>query len=362
MTVSDMHIHLDLLCQELNSNIYSNLQPEEKDIILNKATIRFIREVTTPQSNKLEEGFEYTQARYDDVEELLTPAVLPSYKYTDAGNFNEAVFSVLPQDYLRLVRIRSLVKDLCGASYDTSVEVTSTTIPYFLVDFSKLTGLFSTFVIKMTRSAATTTIFNIDDYSIYSSGFTENSEKFVLIPVILEKLKEKFESLGYNYQVYYEHYDNIYKPNNFIFVADSLVTEFKFEEGENISASVNKTTVLDKITNSFTNFGNATHRLVKSNDAIKLLETSFGTTIPKSPISEIENTRLISYHQKKFIIGNVIIQYIRKPRLININLNIGCELNDNIHDKIVDIAARMIANYSNKGTQKQVMMESLLKE
>ena len=101
---------------------------------------------------------------------------------------------------------------------------------------------------------------------------------------------------------------------------------------------------------------------MKSNDSWKLLDTSFGTTIAHSPLTDLEQGRLISYHRKKFIIGSQILQYIRKPRTINVNLGIDCELNVNVHDKIVDLAARLVGSYLSLENQKQLTMENLLKE
>lgn len=366
MTIQEVHVHLDLICQELNSNIYRNLLPEEKDIILDKAQIRFIREVTTPESNKLQQGFEYTQGRYDDIEELLETKVLPSYRFNGGGDLNESVFSILPVNYLRLTRIRSRVKDLCGVSYIDTVTTVNEDINYILFeldDDASIGNKFNVFTIVLNgTNLGSQTIFNIENYSNYSAGLSSNEEKFILVRLILDKVNEYFKDNQIDYSLYWESFDRLFKPNQFILVVDDDIIDLDVTIGEDITTYSPDTLTFAKITNDLTEDLVSTHRLVKSNDIWKMLETSFHTTIPRSPLSEIENSRLISYHQKKFIIGDTIIQYVRKPKIIDINLNQGFEVNPNVHDKVIDIAARMISSYTNAGTQKQVMMESLLKE
>jgi hypothetical protein len=363
MTVLEMHVQLDLLCQKLNSNVYGNLLPEEKDIILNKAQIRFIREVSDPTSNQKGQGFQYTQARYDDIEELLTSVTLPSYKYVLNANVDESVFSIVPYNYFRLVKLRSFVKDLCGANYNTTVQTTAVTNKVYHVPFTNTSSLFTIFSINIDYNGNTAVeLFDITDYPSFTGGLSSNEEKFILIQLILSEVNNKLISLGLSYRLYYETYDTLFIANNFLLVGDSLLTGLQFVIGEAVIEGTLKNLTYTKVSNNLETFKLVNHRVTKSNDSWKLLDTSFGTTIAHSPLTDIEKRRLISYHQKKFIIGDTILQYIRKPRNIDVLLSIDCELNPNVHDKVVDLAARLVGSYLNTDNQRQLSMENLLKE
>jgi len=363
MNVLEMHIGLDILCQKLNSNVYRSLLPEEKDIILNKAQMRYLRMVTNPNSNQHKEGFEANTGRYDEIERLLTPIVLPSFEYTKNRSLNTAVFSILPSDYFRVTRIESLVIDLCGKDYVENTTLTNTTLTYSAIPLTNTSALFTAFKIKLTIDGTEKTIFDKANYTSITT-LSENEQKFIYINYVLQVVKDYFRTNNPTYDIFWETWNGIYIPNNFIIVGDNLITLPKYTINETETTATVNTKVEKKVSNTaFATAGNSNpHRLTASDIIKDLLKTRFGTTIPTSPLSEIENNLLISYHERKFIIGDILMQYIRKPRLIDISLNTNCELNVNVHDKIVDLASRMIANYLNMGTQKQVMMEAMLNE
>ena len=78
-TVKELHIALDQRLQQLNSNRKLVLYPEQKDARLNEAVLQFINNVVSDKTNIKKEGFEDTQKRYDDIEELIRTATLPIY-------------------------------------------------------------------------------------------------------------------------------------------------------------------------------------------------------------------------------------------------------------------------------------------
>ena len=181
---------------------------------------------------------------------------------------------------------------------------------------------------------------------------------------MLEEVNKVLVSIGSEHRIYWESFYNIFQSNSFILVCNGDVSSVVYTIDEDVYTLTGSTDSisLDEISNATTGFNVVPHRIAKSNDIISMLDTSFYTTIPTSPLTEIEKGKLISYHKKRFIIGNVMLQYIRKPRIISLNSSINCELNPNVHDKVVDIASQMIANYLNIGTQKNIIMENILKE
>ena len=49
MLVREMHLGLDLELRKLNSNVFGSLEPQEKDLILNNAGLRLIKNRINPK-------------------------------------------------------------------------------------------------------------------------------------------------------------------------------------------------------------------------------------------------------------------------------------------------------------------------
>jgi hypothetical protein len=104
------------------------------------------------------------------------------------------------------------------------------------------------------------------------------------------------------------------------------------------------------------------NRLVKTEDLYELLGSAFGKTSPASPISSLKENLIIVYHNQKFICSEIKIDYIRKPKKINLSLNQDCELHDSIHQEIVENTAKRIAGLTFSQVYNNIINENLNKE
>jgi hypothetical protein len=108
-------------------------------------------------------------------------------------------------------------------------------------------------------------------------------------------------------------------------------------------------------TNHCTNRPFVPNRLTRTENLHKVLDNPYETTHPNSPISNLFGNTLIVYSLGKFDIQNVWIDYIRKPAVVklaldvqedlssyNPSLSVECDLPEHTHDEIVDIAVDMI--------------------
>jgi hypothetical protein len=122
MLVKEMHIGIDLLLKYENSNRTKGLLPEEKDNALYKATLQFINSRISSKSNPKAEGFEDTQKRIEDLEELKRTVLLQTYIDSIEP---KGEYVVQPIDYYSLIKSRSKLKYNCvGFDIDGKVQGT----------------------------------------------------------------------------------------------------------------------------------------------------------------------------------------------------------------------------------------------
>ena len=356
MLVQEMHIGVNQWLQKINAKETDSFKPQEIDWALNEECLRFIKQRTSTSSDPKKQGFQRTQKRYDDIEELITSSILPCYVKD-----NDSVFSFLPQNYFRLINDRSVVKDLCGASIST-INSTTTVKKICVVPFPDpieiASPFYRNFLSKQTNNSQT--LFDIDNYITTVNGLSSKEEKFYLINLILEVINREFNSI---LEVRWETFNSIYYPNCLIFITDDSTFT-----GINITpkasgGSINYNTtdlVLQKY--NLNNTKEKPNRLTNTEDLYVILNSVFSTTVPESPISALERGKIIVHHNQKFILSFVNIQYIRKPRKIDLFLNQSCELNPNVHEEIVEATARRLSGITKGENYQQLINENLINE
>jgi hypothetical protein len=61
----------------------------------------------------------------------------------------------------------------------------------------------------------------------------------------------------------------------------------------------------------------------------------------------MKDNKLRVYHDRKFTIFGVYIQYVKTPNVVDYNSNVDCNLPNSIHGKIVDWTVMKIAGVTN---------------
>jgi hypothetical protein len=74
-----------------------------------------------------------------------------------------------------------------------------------------------------------------------------------------------------------------------------------------------------------------------------VLNFTFSKTKYNSVCTTLRRGKIQAYFNTDFLITDIALEYIRKPRKINYNLNTSCELNPNVHEKLIDLAVERIA-------------------
>lgn len=353
MTPQEMLIGVDLQLEKINSNAISSFEVDEKLWFLNEECIRFIKQRVRPQSNDKQLGFQADQKRYDDLESLITSTSLSVYPNPLDSN---SVFTYLPANYFSLTNDRSLTKDLCGATYNPSTS----SINVFTTCYTLPTDSFDLFLtLKVYING--NIIFKVADY--FPGGIPNNSSKFELISMLIDII-----NTIPNFEAKYENYLDKYCIGAIVVASTNNVTFTMKNNYTKVGPVANFDQNMSIVTTSLTKIsslsGSKEHenRLTKSSKHHKLLDTNFGTTFNHSPISILQQDKLIVYHNKKFILSLLNIDYIRRPRKISLSLNQSCELNEDVHDEIVAGTAKRLAGITSSDSYRNLINENLLKE
>jgi len=352
MLVQEMHIGVDVGVQKLNTDTLDNISPEQKDWILNEAQLRFVKNRVNPKSNPKNEGFEMTFKRYEDLEDIYEHKPLDVYIED-----NEVQFSVLPYNYFLPIEGEPSVIYNCNNVTKSIVSVIELNCVVPFLNDSSATP-FNGFRITLLQGVTQTILFDINDYKFTSNvangQINSTEERFYIVHHIIEVINRTRTDI----EVYWETYKNVYTPNSFIFVSKD-VTLTSIQVGSTV---YNFTQVsLNVYQTTDNNIGKQPARLVTTKTR-ELLKHPFLTTKYDSPIFNISNKMIKTYHNQRFILHTFYLSYIRKPRLISLSLEQSCELNSNFHEEIVDIAVQLIKSRIEAKDYGSIINENLLKE
>ena len=369
-----MHLAIQQGVDKINSLQADMLLSEEIDIELNKAMSRFLNTKYGNRGNKYNQGFEESQKRIDDLRSLITEYDAPTiFKEQYNNNFWVDQFR-LPYDYLYLVNQRSEIfrnKD-CSPIGFVYNDINPT--GYFVLPLEGLhngTDMITSLTIAADPSDTTLGIFTIAHQAAQSTNFVypqdiQNYRSFLIDPANWIPGTE----------VYWEQYGQLDFPNSFIILVDftstvpffnwdtsdpasqataptkitALVSEFALANGA-LDSNENKTFYAQYTENGLgakrippggavRDF--ATNKYIQHDDIFTLLDDPFNTTKYTSPLTTIRGEYIDLYTNDIFIIDNVKITYIRKPKQISLSLGISCELPEHTHQEIVDMAVGSI--------------------
>ncbi len=98
----------------------------------------------------------------------------------------------------------------------------------------------------------------------------------------------------------------------------------------------------------------APNRIVKYQDIQNFLDHSYGTTT-SSPISSISGNKLNVYHNHKFRIYRLTLDYVKEPITVSLENNVSSDLPVSMHEVLVDTTAKYIL--STYGSTNQVQQQ-----
>ena len=90
-------------------------------------------------------------------------------------------------------------------------------------------------------------------------------------------------------------------------------------------------------------------RFSQTDDIYELLTDPFNQTKPNSPLTDVNDNTVTIYTNKTFVVNDVIINYLRRPKLLttddvipeNPKFTNNSELPDHTHEEIIDLAVTL---------------------
>ena len=239
---------------------------------------------------------------------------------------------------------------------------------------------------------------------------TYSDAKFQLIRMVMDHINN-VTGVEIGLTVYWERYVNIYEKDSFIFVVDNAILTERIPNYDPISNPLynkiylsptgdepntpgdedtycqllhiytNKTneyiqkfepSALGDI-NIYTAAETAAYaaaifdvypiRMVKSSELHTLNKHYYGKTVFDSPIGIIRQGRIVVYHDSTFEFNRIDLEYYRKPRLISLPNNQGCEItSDSFRVELVDKTVQKISAFIQDPNYKNVLQENLILE
>ena len=344
MNVQEMHIEINQSLQQVASNSTRKYYSEEIDWVINKIQHRFVQNCLKPiqVDGKITNKFTIDQLKVDALRHLIKVQELP----TTIGLLN-TVEAILPCDYMYLLADASEVFKLCGAALTTE-SVTTTLKLLKLTQTSKSSPLFYA-TSSLSLNGTTLSIpADLDTPNNYT-GYQTKQDIMFLRDWYLDKLRAE------GIEVYWERYGNFYKQNTFIFIgtAASNLTHDGITVTQETTKVINNTRPTNGTTGTIVD-----NRLANSDQVATLMNTPFYKTSVESPISELRSNVLSVHCDDSLTVKRVYITYIRIPQTVSLTLGTNCEITEQFHQTICDLAVEYITSRIKDGVGNQMITQN----
>jgi len=232
--------------------------------------------------------------------------------------------------------------------------------------------------------------------SIYG---TFSDYKYQFIRLVMDAVNYSTTRTRQGISVYWEKYNKVYAKDSFIFVMDMPLATMnignadfparfylsptgqepntagdedtygsvanygvaKFEDSATRDLTVY--TAEQRAAYEAATFEDQPVRVVKSSERSRLNKHYYGKTNPESPIGVIENDRFVVYSDDKFEFDRLDIEYYRKPRLISLVNNQGCEItSDSFKMELVEKTVQKLSARLQDPNYRNVVQENVILE
>lgn len=343
LTALDLHIEVLQGLQKVDSFQQDMFLPEEIDFHLNKQQDRFVESMV----NK---SFEDQQLRLDYIKNLIVKnrSLIVYKKQELLGEAIQGVYTPLPSNYLHLVSDRAVLARTTKCDNITEkINYVDFTENYAVVALPKPgnnSPYYKDFTIR------------INNVIVYKARLEVTDPDYisVLVHDVLDNIDlSSFTTLSKD-KVYWENYRGEYYPNSFIFVKDikanqsvntiGFPSSFKIKTDTESSTGIIKQPTYQVVDRNkpFKDQGQkftktlVENKLSENSEIYEFRKNVFYKPSFEEPHSMLAEGCIFSYGGDSFIITDMLIDYVRKPRQISLALNQGCELAGTAPRLIVD--------------------------
>ena len=332
MTVRELIIETQLQVKRLAAHRRDSIN--EQNIIwrLNTAQDRLIRDAIEPDPNN-PNRFLINEVSNNLIQKLIKPNVsLTTYQESSKRGF-----AYLPSDLGYLLNERGIIVEDCNKEQwatPTETVTLNCTVIGFSDSILSSPNYYKTIGLKTTLGSNTA----VTTYN--TNGTQSKKEKYELVQYIM-RLWEA-QPLEKPVKAYWEKFDTLYFPESFILVA---------EQGNPTLDLVIDGAELSRFSNTLTNVkikpysaGNEVPMRGYKGDFLfdAISYNYYEQPTPDSPVTQLADDKIYFYSSKRFLVSQLVVDYIRKPRRISLYLNQTCELDSNVHEKVCSLAAEAI--------------------
>lgn len=395
MTPNEMKFLFELKFEKKSQNRAIGFNTYELETLFNEAQDTLLDEIVNGKSPNLSRSNRNKQSA--DLRNIRKSIKLPVYN----SDINNRLITVLPHDFAYLDGISFEIDTRTGLNCTTTLLKTSNYIKEYIgfIDLANL-DLNTVFTNDPTTNPPKLEINKISgvvdllDVDYYDFDFSSNSNNVRLneyIDYILEVV-----NLSDDYELYWENYNNNYYRNQFILVAKNYqgatedssyeppvdATKTTTSNSGTTDSNFNGLTIINKLDGDSQGLNstfsqntyqydiispllepniNLVHGKTTDSDRIeRFVNHPFKGTKYNSVLYDLRDGQLISFKNDNFNILSTRLNYIKRLRRINFFNNISCELPEELHREVVDIAvARLLQSvgsdrYSSKITDIQL--------
>jgi hypothetical protein len=333
MTIREMHIEIDQSLNQVASHRTRKYTAGEKDWVLNKMLKRFIQSRLSQRKDG-SGGWDLDQIAADSIRTL----VVTGYDLVPYIDPNESRYKCyLPPDYGYLLSDWSYTSQVCARDPVTFALVQPTVVNQNLYitalrqDYSPLTVplYYVTLSVNMPNTAVA-----IPANLPYGANWTGLPSK--------EDVSSIKDWLTLSGGWYWERFGSLRYPGYYILTSTTapIGAPNVVVDGTTFSQVESLTMALQYHTSANSSFYD--NRLTSPSKISGLNSTKFYQTSYYGPISELSQNILYVYRDESFIVTQVGISYVRKPIPMSLSLNTGCELPEDFHQQICDLAVEYL--------------------
>lgn len=339
MLIKEWHIALQQELNKINSALYDVLLPQEIDMAFNKNIEMFVNQRYDHKSNRKQEGFEQSQKRTDDLKSLVRvmkgPALLGS-TFQNSFSYDERTLFPLPQDYRFKVaaRVKSSTKG-CATSFAPVSDDFKYVLNFFdLSIFSNFTkSQFQTFAIKNA---------NTDEIIFQANTGLGNytyADIDIVKDIILDECVAYFKTQN---KVFFENYITSYYKNC-ILIVNFLPNTDQYRYFNGIQwLEILQTNEITETYYPVQGTPNVSSDRSVTHDTVYAMQADpFNKTTEDFALSFFENNLYYTlYDKNNFVVSEVEITYIRKPKTVSYYADISCDLPPSTHQEIISMTAQ----------------------
>lgn len=346
MTTQELHIQLDILLQKVNSNSNKDFLPQEKDYLINREIMKFIRQRFNPKSNNKGESIFDIIQRNQDLNSLIRTVPIDVI-YID----EREVGYQLPFDFLSYIGTEVNIYPKCVGQ-----TVPSQNVPIYYGAFSpiKVIGGLNAGLVSLTTGGTTYPLFNLsqlpeqylpqDDIEDYKKAFIYNN---AMLYSLKKNVPKGVEVRFNNHLQEFEFRSKL-----------PIVLSYSLNGSPQNVRLWNNITVTTFISSPLS----SEVRIIDEEVKGQIRKSSLSGSTAESVVGYLRENEVKLFNPKNAVVTKANLTYICKPAVVDVLLDSNSDLPDSILDQIISNTAESLKAIISSDTYEKFAKDNILIE